>query len=484
MATQLDDIDLAPLMARLSAANAVFDERYPGIRLDRLPIHTLYGGAHLFKKGTPAKLGGLAASHLIEYAPDFTAFARALALPDADLLPLEATSLADLDAWLAGIPNSDKASKEATRTAFDTGRIAHAVYHRVKDKLQSEAIEDQRLDFEDGYGARANAEEDGDAVASAMALVEAASENLLPPFIGIRVKALTEEAKHRSIRTLDLFLTTYAQSGAPLPQPFYVTLPKVTSPEQVTAMVDCIELLESRCGFDQGAISLELMIETIQSIISPTGENSIPALIDAGRGRVTSAILGTFDYTASCNIASHYQDHQHPSVDFARQMMQVCLAGTGVNICDGITNIMPIAPHKGANLTSAQQAENVETVHDAWRTHFNNILHSLRLGFYQGWDLNPTQLPIRFAACYFFFLEGLDDAKSRLTTFIDEAAQASMVGNTFDDAASGQGLLNFFVNGINCGALREEEALSTGITRDELRGRSFQQIVLNRLNSA
>jgi len=480
MATQLDDIDLAPLMARLGAANAVFDERYPGIKLDRLPIHTLYGGAHLFNKGTPAKLGALAASHLTEYAPDFIAFARALALPGADLLPIEATSQADLDAWLAGIPTADKAGV----SALETGRVAHKVYQRVKDKLQSEAIEDQRIDFEDGYGARADAEEDADAVASAKALVEAALENLLPPFIGIRVKALTEETKHRSIRTLDLFLTTFAQSGADLPQPFYVTLPKVTSPEQVSAMVDCIELLESRCGFDHRAISLELMIETIQSIISPTGANSIPALIDAGRGRVTSAILGTFDYTASCNIASHYQDHQHPSVDFARQMMQVCLTGTAVNICDGITNVMPIAPHKGADLTPGQQAENVQTVHEAWRIHFNNILHSLRLGFYQGWDLNPAQLPIRFAACYYFFLEGLDDAKSRLNRFIDQAAQASMVGNTFDDAASAQGLLNFFVNGINCGALREEEALSTGITRDELRGRSFQQIVLNRLNSA
>ena len=56
-------------------------------------------------------------------------------------------------------------------------------------------------------------------------------------------------------------------------------------------------------------------------------------------------------------------------------------------------------------------------------------------------------------------------------------------GNTFDDAASAQGLLNFFVNGINCGALREEEALATGITLEELHGRSFQQIVENRLKA-
>ena len=165
-------------------------------------------------------------------------------------------------------------------------------------------------------------------------------------------------------------------------------------------------------------------------------------------------------------------------------MMQVCLTGTAVNICDGITNIMPIPPHRGDSLSEAERAENFRVVHEAWRIHFGNILHSLRLGFYQGWDLNPAQLPIRFAACYYFFLQGLADARARLRTFIDQASRASMVGNTFDDAASAQGLLNFFVNGINCGALHEDEALSTGITLEELHGRSFQKIVENRLKAS
>ena len=95
------------------------------------------------------------------------------------------------------------------------------------------------------------------------------------------------------------------------------------------------------------------MIETIQSIINPAGQNTIPALVDAGEGRISSAILGTYDYTASCNIASHYQDHRHPAADFARQIMQVCLTGTSVHICDGITNTMPIPPHRGDDLSAA-----------------------------------------------------------------------------------------------------------------------------------
>jgi citrate lyase beta subunit len=432
----------------------------------------LYGGAHLFKKETPSKLGDLALKHLATYASNFADFARALELPGAGSLPVKPEAVAAL---------ADSLEKHESLTP---DWISATVYQRVLHKLATEAIEDQRLDFEDGYGARVDEEEDGHAISAAIELAGGVKESLLPPFIGIRIKALTEETKRRSIRTLDLFLSTFAEQGVALPDPFFITLPKVTSPEQVSALSICVELLEARCSFPEGHIKIELMIETIQSIINPDGVNGIPALIDAGKGRVTAAILGTFDYTASCNIASHYQDHRHPSADFARQMMQVCLTGTPVSICDGITNIMPIPPNKGSDLSNDQRTENSEVVQNAWREHFNNILHSLRLGFYQGWDLNPAQLPIRYAAFYYFFLEGLEDARARLGTFIEQAAQASMVGNTFDDAASAQGLLNFFVNGISCGALSENEAVSTGITLKELQGRSFQKIVENRLRAS
>ncbi len=442
MGTSLNSYDLERFMATLNNANQAFASRYTSTGTKRLPIHTLYGGAHLFRKDVVAKLEQLAQTHFASFAPNAEAFANALQIDDLTIMS--------------------------------------AVYERVLFKLQTEAIEDQRIDFEDGYGVRSDDEEDGHAIGAARALAEGVDQGLLPPFIGIRIKALSEEAKRRAIRTLDLFLSTYAETGVPLPKPFYVTLPKVTSTEQVAVLVDCIELMEERCGFLTGSISIELMIETIQSLVTPSGNVAIPALIDSGRGRVTSAILGTFDYTASCDIASHYQDHLHPSADFARQIMQVCLVGTPVNSCDGITNIMPIPVHRGAHLTTEQILENQRVVHEAWRIHFTNISHSLKLGFYQGWDLNPAQVPIRYAGSYYFFLQGLDDAKARLKKFIDQATQASMVGNIFDDAASAQGLLNFFVNGINCGAFTEETVLQTGITREELHGRSFQQIVKNR----
>jgi hypothetical protein len=192
------------------------------------------------------------------------------------------------------------------------------------------------------------------------------------------------------------------------------------------------------------------------------------------------------DYTASCNIASTHQSHTHPAADFARHVIQVSLAGTGVLISDGITNVMPIAPNRPTEdspLNQQQIAENLTVVHQAWKLHFDNISSSLMHGYYQGWDLNPAQIPARFAAVYYFFLTGLNQAGARLKTFIDQAAQASMVGNVFDDAATGQGLLNFFLSGISCGAITESEALATGITLDELHSRSFLKIVENRASA-
>ena len=147
--------------------------------------------------------------------------------------------------------------------------------------------------------------------------------------------------------------------------------------------------------------------------------------------------------------------------------MQVALAGTGIWLSDGATNIMPIG--------------NRETVHRAWRAHAGHVRHSLATGFYQGWDLHPAQLPSRYAAVYGFFMEGLTAASERLRNFVQKAAQATIVGDVFDDAATGQGLLNYFLRAMNCGAITEAEAVEmSGLTLEELRGRSFVKMLANR----
>ncbi len=141
---------------------------------------------------------------------------------------------------------------------------------------------------------------------------------------------------------------------------------------------------------------------------------------------------------------------------------------------------MPIGPHRGDNLTYEQLTENREAVYNGWRTGFNHTTHSLINGLYQGWDLNPAQLPMRYAATYNFFLSSYEDAVSRLKTFVERAAISTLTGGIFDDAATGQGLLNFFLKAMNCGAITEEEALLTGLTLDEIRSRSFYRILEGR----
>ena len=154
----------------------------------------------------------------------------------------------------------------------------------------------------------------------------------------------------------------------------------------------------------------------------------------------------------------------HPACDFAKHVMQVALAGTGIWLSDGATNVMPIGSR--------------EAVHRAWRLHADHIRHSLVNGFYQGWDLHPAQLPSRYGAVYAFFLDGLSAAADRLKNFVEKAAQATLVGDVFDDAATGQGLLNYFLRAMNCGAISEREAVDmTGLTLEDLRTRSFAAIL-------
>jgi hypothetical protein len=226
---------------------------------------------------------------------------------------------------------------------------------------------------------------------------------------------------------------------------------------------------------------MEIMVETTQAILDQRGQAGLRRLVEAGGGRCQGAHFGTYDYTASCNITAAHQTMTHPACDFAKHVMQVTMAGTGLVLSDGATNIMPVAPHRaapgGPALTEAQTRENRAAVHRAWRLHFDHVQHSLRNAYYQGWDLHPAQLPTRYAAVYGFFLESLDAASRRLKGFTEKAAQATLLGDVFDDAATGQGLLNYFLRGINCGAITPEEALRTGLTLDEIRGRSFLKIL-------
>ncbi len=479
MKTSLDESAMAEVSAKLQQSNSEFARKYPGETGQRQPVHTVYGGAHLFKSDSAQRLGGLARRSLDQFAPDFLSFAKALGLPGAEDLP----NAVDQDDGLAARLSEDL---DGVRKENKSAWLAHSIYARVSEKLRREPVEDFRIDFEDGYGNRPDTEEDEHAAATATEVALGIEGQTLPPFIGIRIKPFTEELRARSMRTLDIFVSTLVEkSGGRLPDNFVVTLPKITVPEQAAALADIFERLEQRTGLAAGSLKLEMMIETTQSIINSRGEINLPLLLDATRGRCMAAHFGTYDYTASCGITAAHQHMMHPSCDFAKHMMQVSFAGTGVWLSDGATNIMPVAPHRftegGTPLTAEQIAENREVVHRAWKVHYDHIQHSLIGGFYQGWDLHPAQLPTRYAAVYSFFLQSLDAASERLRNFVEKAAKATLVGDVFDDAATGQGLLNYFLRALNCGALTEEEAVElSGLTVAELRSASFVKIMKNR----
>ncbi|HEX7175615.1 MAG TPA: hypothetical protein VF240_10185 [Pyrinomonadaceae bacterium] len=480
MQTSLLPEHLGALIDRLREANSEFAARFPGETGRRQPVHTVYGGAHLFKADTARRLGSLALRALEEYGSDAFVFARAVGLPGSDELNSTLEKDADLRARLETEP-------ELVRRVAPTAWMAHTVHARVIEKLKREPVEDFRIDFEDGYGNRPDEEEDGHAAQAAREVTAGLAAGTLPPFIGIRIKPFTEELRERSFRTLDIFVTTLAaEAGGRLPENFVVTLPKVVAVEQVAALADIFDLLEPALGLAAGTLRMELMVETTQSIINQRGEANLPLLLDAARGRCTAAHFGTYDYTASCQITAAHQHMLHPSCDFARHMMQIAFAGTGVWLSDGATNIMPVAVHRpaeGQTLTEEQTEENHAAVHRAWALHFSHVRNSLTNAFYQGWDLHPAQLPTRYAAVYSFFLESLAAASERLSNFVEKAAKATLVGDVFDDAATGQGLLNYFLRAINCGAVTEREAQElSSLTLEELRTGSFVKILKGRQN--
>ncbi|GGN83726.1 aldolase [Actinoplanes lobatus] len=303
----------------------------------------------------------------------------------------------------------------------------------VRAKLAREPIEDLRVDFEDGYGVRDDDQEDA-AVRRAAAIL---ADGPRPPFLGIRIKSLEAATRRRSLRTLDLFLDTYQDL-------FTVTLPKVSGPDQVTAMVTLCEKLEKAYGLSTGAVTFEIQVELPSAVLAADGTATVARLITAAGGRCTGLHYGTYDYSAAAGVAAAYQSMEHPVADYAKAVMQAAAAQTGVRLSDGSTNILPVGG-------TAQ-------VREAWELHRRLVRRSLERGYYQGWDLHPAQLPTRYAATYEFFRDGRDAAVTRLRRYLDR--QDSGIA---DEPATARALAGYLLRGLDCGALDD-----AGFPRAEL----------------
>ena len=399
---------------RVKLANAAATQRFPTVAQGREPVHVVYGGAHLFQAGVSAKMGNAALKSMSEHASDAQTFAAAVGI---------ATELAD------------------------------RVYARVQHKLQTEPVEDFRIDFEDGYGVRADADEDGDAIRAADEVVAGMAQKSLPPFIGIRTKAFSDEHFPRALRTLDLFVSRVVKSGTgALPPHFVVTQPKVTTPAHTKILAEVLEQLERGVGLKRESIGIEVMIEDPRALIGGDGVVALPHIVDAARGRLVAAHFGPYDFSASNDITALHQTLDHDHNDFARTLMKNALYGSGVRVADGPTTTLPIAPHRGNGLSQEQRIENAALVHAAWKLHAENVRRSLAHGYHQSWDLHPAQLPARYGALFALYAQALPVMSERLRKFAAAKAHATRVGQAFDDAATVEGIVAFFVRGVACGA--------------------------------
>lgn len=437
----------------------------------RSPVHVVYGGAHLFRADTAAKLGTRALENLHEYAPNFIEFADAMNLPETgslSRLPDAAKKLSDQ------ISKSPDSAKERDFPAW----FAWTVYNRTIKKLEREPVEDFRIDFEDGYGFRSDDEEDGDAEKAAVELARALKNRSITPFSGFRIKSLGSSTRDRAVRTLEIFLATLVnESDGDFPAEFAVTLPKVTDRKQIKELCKLIGKFEKRSGLVKKSIAVEIMIETPQAIFDKNGRVPLRDYVKAAGRRRVSAHFGAYDYTSALSIAAPFQNLRHPACDFARAVMQASLAPVGVRLADSVTTELPVTPHRGADLSAGQNAENRRAVLRGWRLHFDNVTRSMSAGFYQSWDLHPNQLPARYAAVYSFFIFNYQAQAERLKGFVEKATQAGLTGSTFDDAASAQGVLNFFRRALDCRALTAVEVThATGLSAEQINSLVFSEM--------
>ncbi|MGF1467672.1 MAG: phosphoenolpyruvate kinase [Sandaracinaceae bacterium] len=464
-----------PLLASLAEARQRSEPGTP--RAERQPVHTVYGGAQLFRANIAERLGARARQALDRYAPDPFTFAKALGLRGADAIPDKKKAA---KAYLATYDKKPEAARTESR---DLHRLC-VVYERVRRKLEDEPVEDYRIDFEDGFGVRPDEEEDAVAVVAAMEVAKGLDSGSLPPFLGIRIKPLSGDLASRSVRTLDLFfLRLLEKTAGRLPPDFAVTLPKVTLPQEVEILAQLLGQLEETADLPVGSLRVELLIESPRAIFDREGRFNLPRLLDAASGRVRGVHFGPWDYAAACGIAAPSQRMDHPASDLALFLLQLAYAERGVFLADGPSTVLPLPLHRvedPADLSKKQLKENREVVQAAWADCYRDIQRSLDHGFFQGWDLHPAQIPVRYAASYEYFLLGLDDVAERLRHFLGKAARAVATGNRFDDAATGRGLLAFFARGYRAGALQDEDLALGDLRPEDLEEPSLEAVLARR----
>ena len=395
---------LRELDARLAATDVALAQRYPGPATGRQPVHTVYIPADRYGAGAVADWGEAGSAALAEHGGDDAELAAVLGIPLQLLGPVRGTG----------------------------GREA----------APREPVEDLRVDFEDGYGRRADAEEDADATAAGAVLgaaraaraaggsrpgpcarpgghlnttvlqrCPASSLAVAPPFAGLRCKSLEADTRARAVRTLDLFLAAYLAAGGD-PGALIVTCPKVSTPEQVAALVALCSGLEAVHGVAAGALRFELQVETPPAVLGADGSATVARMLDAAEHRCLALVYGTYDYSAALGVAPPSSAATIPSPSTPSRH-----AGRdGQHRRAGVRRLVEHPARRRATTPSCTRG--------ACRPDWCGM--ALRGGLYQGWDMHPAQLPARFLVTYAFFREGAPFAVARLRAYRAKAESGVM----------------------------------------------------------
>ncbi len=377
------------------------------------PSHVVYGGAHLFSAQTIDKLEQLSRNGFATYLPDGNALATVFGV---------------------------------------TPSHAEEIHRRVDAQLRRQPVADCRIDFEDGYGPRSDEEEDAHASAAGAAVAAlVAAGRLGDRLIGVRCKRLAGGSGLRAVRTLHRFFDAAKV-------PVRVTIPKVETVEEAAAAAALLAALEQSFGLPEHSCVLELMAETPAFFSEGIPQLHAIAAAATARARPIAVHLGSYDLTAGAGIPFVAQRPDHPILDHARTLLALAFGGSDVELSDGATTTLPIAPYKQPN-SDDERMQNAQVVAAAFRQHASDVAHALRFGIYESWVLHPMQLISHRVAQTQFFVEALPGARSRLSRFLEGEARASRVGAEFDDAATGRGLLQFFVRAAALGIVDDDPLL-------------------------
>ncbi len=403
---------------------------------NRQPMHTLYGGAHLFKRDSLVRFQSIMNHYRTTYLP----------YPESLMLLLEMSG--------RGI------------IAEDAEQLINETFHLICSKIDSNPVEDYRIDFEDGYGCHTDDDENAAAQFAANEAAIAFAESLLPNRFGTRIKSLSGSTRKRALDTLDIFISTFLDASAgKLPKGFVITLPKITRPDEVELLCETLSEIEFRAGLKLNTIKIELMVEEPALLSDEKGNSQLLNLLKSGFGRTIGLHIGIYDYLSALGVPAGFQIYTHPFVNDLRGQILLSTNSFAVDVVDGVTNTLPVEIHRGKDLSPDRKDENKQIVFKGWSEHLYNVTESLKYGILQGWDIHPAQCIARYIAVYIHLLEGRDSTIQRMKRFISDAAKPGQSKGVFDDAATIRGLLVYLGNAANNGVITDAHLIGLNLTK-------------------